>query len=154
MWFEGVPTGDSQNNNAEFITKNRYKNRDKGNNCLDGKPNEDWEFGNNCLERSLTSFHPPFNESEGTYLQKFLYISIILVFFSKLGDGFALYIFYVGNCMYSAWNRWSACTKKCDGGMQYRERKGAAWYGGIKCTKESLGEKRICNRQRCRTNES
>ena len=77
--LRGVPTGDSQNNNAEFITKNRYKNRDKGNNCLDGKPNEDWEFGNNCLERSLTSFHPPFNESEGTYLQKFLYISIILV---------------------------------------------------------------------------
>ena len=74
--FEGVPTGDSQNNNAAFITKNRYKNRDKGSNCLDGKPNENWEFGNNCLERSLTSFHPPFNDSEGTHLQEFVYINI------------------------------------------------------------------------------
>ena len=66
--YQGVPTGDALNNNAGYITKNRFKSRDKGSNCLDGKLNRNWEFVNNCLEENISSFHPSINKSEGDFL--------------------------------------------------------------------------------------
>ena len=54
--YEGIPTGDSQNNNAARMREMRFEYRDAGSNCLDGKPDQKWmdfdpegNIGNNCL---------------------------------------------------------------------------------------------------------
>ena len=64
--YEGVHTGDAYNNNAAFITENRFKFRDVGSNCLDGVPNEEWNFGKICINGE-TSYTPAINKSEGIF---------------------------------------------------------------------------------------
>ena len=71
--FEGVPTGDSQNNNAKRMREMRFEYRDAGSNCLDGKPDEKWmkfepdgKIGNNCLNGE-SSYKIPDNDTKGTY---------------------------------------------------------------------------------------
>ena len=63
--LEDVPTGDTYNNNAEFITKNRFQSQNVGSNCLDGVPNKEWNFRKTC-KNGQTSYSPAINKSEGT----------------------------------------------------------------------------------------
>ena len=62
--YEDVATGDANNNNAAYITTNRFKSRDLGTNCLDGKPDENWKFGKYCNKGQM-SYEPAINYSEG-----------------------------------------------------------------------------------------
>ena len=61
-----MPTGDHKNNNAAYITANRFKVRAIGSNCLDGKPDDKWNFGENC-KKGQSSYEPPIDKSEGMY---------------------------------------------------------------------------------------
>ena len=72
--YEGVPTGDAKNNNAAYMTSERFSHRDDGNNCFDGKPDYKWmnfkdngKIGNNC-KNGQKSFEPPINKCEGNVL--------------------------------------------------------------------------------------
>ena len=71
--YEGVPTGDDQNNNAKRMREMRFEYRDAGSNCLDGKPDEKWmnfdsdgTIGNNC-PNGETSYEIPVSETQGTF---------------------------------------------------------------------------------------
>ena len=71
VFHEGVPTGDSENNNAGYMTEKRFEFRDAGSNCLDGFPDEGWmnfeadgKIGNNC-PNGETSFEPSSDKNEG-----------------------------------------------------------------------------------------
>ena len=71
--FEGVPTGDSQNNNAGRMRKMRFEYRDAGSNCLNGKPDDKWmnfdpdgSIGNNCLNGE-SSYEVPDKYAKGNF---------------------------------------------------------------------------------------
>ena len=68
---DGFRTGDAKNDNAKFMTEERFKSRDAGTNCLDGKPDDAWmkfkdggKIGNNC-PRGEKSFEVPLSVSKG-----------------------------------------------------------------------------------------
>ena len=65
---EGVPTGDDNNNNAEEMSKNRYKIQDFGTNCLDGNPTYEWKYKRNCND-GQSQFEPKIDLSKGNLLQ-------------------------------------------------------------------------------------
>ena len=72
---DGFPTGDALNDNAKFVTEERFTSRDAGTNCLDGKPDAAWmnfessgTIGNNC-PNGETSFTVPLSLSEGMLLK-------------------------------------------------------------------------------------
>ena len=69
--YEGVPTGDSQNNNAARMREMRFEYRDAGSNCMDGKPDQKWmnkdpdgKIGNNCANGEH-SYEIPVNDTRG-----------------------------------------------------------------------------------------
>ena len=71
--FEGVPTGDSQNNNAARMRQMRFEYRDAGTNCLNGKPDEKWmnfdpdgSIGNNCVD-GHSSYVIPVEDTKGSF---------------------------------------------------------------------------------------
>ena len=71
--YEGVPTGDDQNNNAKRMREMRFEYRDAGTNCLDGKPDEKWmnfdsdgTIGNNC-PNGEQSYEIPISETQGKF---------------------------------------------------------------------------------------
>ena len=61
---EGVPTGDLDNNNAEYISKNRFKIQNFGSNCLDGNPTSEWKYKSNCNDNQEL-FVPEIDKSKG-----------------------------------------------------------------------------------------
>ena len=65
---EGVPTGDDNNNNAEAMTKNRFKIQNFGTNCLDGNPTSEWKFKSNCKD-GQSHFEPKIDISKGNQQQ-------------------------------------------------------------------------------------
>ena len=40
--YKGFATGNAENDNAAYMTEERFHFRDAGTNCLDGKPDEKW----------------------------------------------------------------------------------------------------------------
>ena len=62
--YQGVPTGDAYNNNAEFISRNRFKTQKFGTNCLDGNPTPNWKYKSNC-NGEQTFFEPQIDYSKG-----------------------------------------------------------------------------------------
>ena len=67
VFYERVATGDANNNNAAYMTTTRFTSRDLGTNCLDGRPDDDWNIGFNC-NIGQTSYEPPINYCEGINL--------------------------------------------------------------------------------------
>ena len=70
--FEGVATGTEINNNAKFMTEERFSSAAAGSNCLDGNPDDAWmnfeptgTIGNNCPNGEET-YDPPLSLSAGT----------------------------------------------------------------------------------------
>lgn len=61
---EGVPTGDVYNNNADFISKSKFKIQNVGSNCLDGNPTSEWKMKSNCNSDEKV-FDPPINKLKG-----------------------------------------------------------------------------------------
>ena len=60
-----MATGDSEHNNAGYMTEKRFEFRDAGSNCLDGFPDEKWmnfkpdgKIGNNCTNDETSSETP------------------------------------------------------------------------------------------------
>ena len=87
---DGYPTGDANHDNAKFMTKERYKSRDAGTNCLDGNPDDAWmkfkdggKIGNNC-PGDKASYEVPLSVSKGKIVKYFL--SYLSTFPSRLID--------------------------------------------------------------------
>ena len=69
--YNGIATGDAENDNAHYVIEQRFDSRDAGTNCLDGKPDDAWmngedggQIGNNCPSGEA-SFEVPLSWSEG-----------------------------------------------------------------------------------------
>ena len=69
--IDGFATGDAENDNAEYMTAERFDSRDAGTNCLDGNPDDAWmnfqdsgQIGNNC-PNGEASYEVPLSVSEG-----------------------------------------------------------------------------------------
>merc|ERR1712117_626843 len=54
--YEGIPTGDEQNNNARAITEDRDKTSKYGRNCYDGNPDKDGNMVNQCKVSEWSSW--------------------------------------------------------------------------------------------------
>ena len=72
--IEGVASGTATDNNAGYMTEERFNSAAVGTNCLDGNPDEAWmngeasgTIGNNC-PNGETSYEPPLSESLGKIL--------------------------------------------------------------------------------------
>ena len=72
--YNGIATGDAENDNAHYVIEQRFDSRDAGTNCLDGKPDDAWmngedggQIGNNC-PNGEDSFEVPLSWSEGKYI--------------------------------------------------------------------------------------
>ena len=81
--IEGIATGTATENNARYMSEQRFKSAAAGTNCLDGNPDEAWMnfqptgiIGNNCLNGE-SSYEPPLSLSRGKYLfLHLLYVKI------------------------------------------------------------------------------
>ena len=93
--YQGVATGDDNNNNAAYMTDNRFKFRDVGTNCLDGHPDDNWNFGNNC-NKGQTSYEPPINYCEGIIIfNYFFFLGLTVIFFVYLSLCFIIRKYYL-----------------------------------------------------------
>ena len=80
---DGIATGTETENNARYMSEQRFKSAAAGTNCLDGNPDEAWMnfqptgiIGNNCLNGE-SSYEPPLSLSRGKYLfLHLLYVKI------------------------------------------------------------------------------
>ena len=79
--FEGVPTGDAEDNNVGTMRRMRFEYQNAGSNCLDGKPDKMWMdlnpdgmIGNNC-PNGESSYKVPIDGAESKFLS---YLSILL----------------------------------------------------------------------------
>ena len=73
---DGVATGTETENNAGYMTEQRFKSAEAGTNCLDGNPDEAWmhfkstgSIGNNC-PNGKESYEPPLTSSIGNGHEK------------------------------------------------------------------------------------
>ena len=70
---DGVATGSQTENNAKYMTDNRFASASAGTNCLDGHPDDAWmmfrsdgKIGDNCLNGEQF-FEPPLESTRGKF---------------------------------------------------------------------------------------
>ena len=75
---DGVPSGSADENNAAYMTEERFNSAAAGTNCLDGNPDDAWmnfeatgTIGNNCASGE-EAYELPLSESLGKQRNEFV----------------------------------------------------------------------------------
>ena len=78
MEVDGVASGSADENNAAYMTEERFNSAAAGTNCLDGNPDDAWmnfeatgTIGNNCANGE-ESYELPLSESLGKQRNEFV----------------------------------------------------------------------------------